>query len=56
MLVYFAGCMATYRLPTIAEAAIKVLRHAGLNFKMLGEEEWCCGSVAFRTGFKEDGT
>jgi heterodisulfide reductase subunit D len=56
MLVYFAGCMATYRLPTIAEATIKVLRHAGLDFKMLGEEEWCCGSVAFRTGFEEDGT
>jgi heterodisulfide reductase subunit D len=55
MLVYFAGCMATYRLPTIAEATIKVLKHAGLDFKMLGEEEWCCGSVAFRTGFIEDG-
>ena len=43
MLVYFAGCMATYRLPTIAEATIKILKHAGLEFKMLGEEEWCCG-------------
>lgn len=55
MLVYFAGCMATYRLPSIAEATIKVLRHAGMDFKMLGEDEWCCGSVAFRTGFEEDG-
>ncbi len=55
MLVYFAGCMATYRLPTIAEATIKVLRHAGVDFKMLGEDEWCCGSVTFRTGFVEDG-
>ena len=55
MLVYFAGCMATYRLPSIAEATIKVLKHAGLDFKMLGEDEWCCGSVTFRTGFVEDG-
>ncbi len=55
MLVYFAGCMATYRLPSIAEATIKVLRHAGIEFKMLGEDEWCCGSVAFRTGFIDDG-
>lgn len=55
MLVYFAGCMATYRLPGIAEATIKILRHAGLDFKMLGEDEWCCGSVAFRTGFVDDG-
>jgi heterodisulfide reductase subunit D len=55
MLVYFAGCMATYRLPSIAEATIKILKHAGLEFKMLGEEEWCCGSVTLRTGFEEDG-
>ncbi|TFG30527.1 hypothetical protein EU527_14440, partial [Candidatus Thorarchaeota archaeon] len=55
MLVYFAGCMATYRLPSIAEATIKVLRHAGLEFKMLGEDEWCCGSVTFRTGFIDEG-
>jgi heterodisulfide reductase subunit D len=54
MLVYFAGCMATYRLPSIAEATIKVLRHAGLDFKMLGEDEWCCGSVTLRTGFVDD--
>ena len=55
MLVYFAGCMATYRLPSIAEATIKILKHAGLDFKMLGEDEWCCGSVTFRTGFVDDG-
>jgi heterodisulfide reductase subunit D len=55
MLVYFAGCMATYRLPNIAEATIRILKHAGVDFKMLGEEEWCCGSVTFRTGFVDDG-
>ena len=55
MLVYFAGCMATYRLPTIAESTIKVLKHSGIEFKMLGEQEWCCGSVTFRTGYIEDG-
>lgn len=55
MLAYFAGCMATYRLPSIAEATIKILKHAGLEFIMLGEDEWCCGSVTFRTGFVDDG-
>ncbi|UCH03749.1 MAG: hypothetical protein JSW05_09140 [Candidatus Thorarchaeota archaeon] len=54
MLVYFAGCMATYRLPTIGEATIKVLKHSGIEFKMLGEEEWCCGSVTLRTGYVEE--
>jgi heterodisulfide reductase subunit D len=55
MLAYFAGCMATYRLPSIAEATIKILKHTGLEFIMLGEDEWCCGSVTFRTGFVDDG-
>ena len=55
MLVYFVGCMATYRLPSIAEATIKILKHAGVDFKMLGEDEWCCGSVTLRTGFVDDG-
>lgn len=50
MLIYFAGCMATYRLPNIAESTIKVLKHAGVDFSMLGDKEWCCGSVAIRTG------
>ncbi|MFO7836489.1 MAG: (Fe-S)-binding protein [Candidatus Thorarchaeota archaeon] len=53
MIVYFAGCMATYRLPEIAESTIKVLKHAGVDFKLLGEDEWCCGSVALRTGYQD---
>jgi heterodisulfide reductase subunit D len=54
MIIYFAGCMATYRIPSIAEATIKILKKAGVDFKMLGEDEWCCGSVALRTGFVDD--
>ena len=54
MLVYFAGCMATYRLPSIAESTIKILKHAGVDFKILGEDEWCCGSVALRTGYTDE--
>lgn len=54
MIVYFLGCMATYRLPSIAEATIKILKHAGVDFKTLGEDEWCCGSVTLRTGFNEE--
>ncbi|MHA1653876.1 MAG: heterodisulfide reductase-related iron-sulfur binding cluster, partial [Candidatus Thorarchaeota archaeon] len=50
LLLYFVGCMATYRLPSIAEATIKTLKHAGVDFTLLGEDEWCCGSVALRTG------
>ncbi|MHA1771557.1 MAG: (Fe-S)-binding protein [Candidatus Thorarchaeota archaeon] len=54
MILYFVGCMATYRLPNIAEATIKILKHADVDFTVLGEDEWCCGSVALRTGHVEE--
>ena len=50
MLVYFPGCMATYRQKKTAESTIRLLKKAGVEFKMLGEDEWCCGSVLLRTG------
>jgi len=53
MIVYFPGCMATYREQQIAETTIDLLKKAGVEFTMLGEEEWCCGSVMLRTGNKE---
>ena len=50
MIVYFPGCMATYREQDIAKTTIDLLKKAGIEFTMLGEEEWCCGSVMLRTG------
>lgn len=42
--------MATYRAKEIAKSTIELLRKAGVDFKLLGKDEWCCGSVLFRTG------
>lgn len=42
--------MATYRAKEIANSTIKLLRKADVDFKLLGKEEWCCGSVLLRTG------
>jgi Fe-S oxidoreductase len=50
MIIYFPGCMATYRAQDIARATIELLRRAGVDFELLGKEEWCCGSVLLRTG------
>ena len=50
MLVYYVGCMATYRLPSIAKSTIEILKESGIDFTVLGDKEWCCGSVALRTG------
>ena len=50
MLIYFPGCMATFRQKKTAESTISLLKKAGVDFRVLGEEEWCCGSVLLRTG------
>ncbi len=50
MIIYFPGCMATYRAKEIARGTIELLKRANVEFKMLGKDEWCCGSVLLRTG------
>lgn len=47
---YFVGCTAAYRRPEIAEATVRILNAAGVDFMMLHPEEWCCGSPALRVG------
>ena len=36
-----------------ALAAIKILKAGGVKFKLLHEDEWCCGSMLWRTGQNE---
>ena len=45
----FVGC-SVYKHPEPALAAIKILRAGGIKFKLLREDEWCCGSMLWRTG------
>lgn len=52
--IYFAGCTAALTLPEIAVSTVKILDSLGLDFTIMGEEP-CCGSVLFRTGYKEQG-
>jgi heterodisulfide reductase subunit D len=47
---YFTGCTAAYRMQKVGVATVRVLNALGIPFTMLGEEEWCCASVAVRTG------
>jgi Fe-S oxidoreductase len=51
--VYFAGCNAAYNHPEIARDTVKILGAAGIEFKILGAEELCCGTVLWRTGQME---
>ncbi|KXH73263.1 MAG: hypothetical protein AM326_00510 [Candidatus Thorarchaeota archaeon SMTZ-45] len=48
-IIYYTGCTAGMRLPTIAISTAKILKAAAQDFGVL-EEEPCCGSVMIRTG------
>lgn len=48
--LFFAGCTASYRQQKIAQDTIRVLDAAGVEYDILGTDEWCCGSPLIRTG------
>ncbi len=50
---YFAGCAAAYAHPEIAVNTVKILDAAGIFYKTLGAEEYCCGTLLWRTGQNE---
>lgn len=50
--IYFVGCTSAYRNPEIAEATLKILDKANVNYTIL-DDEWCCGSPIFRTGYQK---
>jgi len=48
--LYFVGCTASYRQQKIAQDSTRVLEAAGVEYDVLGKDEWCCGSPLLRTG------
>ncbi|MFC2009453.1 (Fe-S)-binding protein, partial [Chloroflexota bacterium] len=48
--IFFPGCLIAYRTPEIARATAKILNKAGIEFSILGEEEYCCGNPLIMTG------
>ncbi|WP_455364202.1 (Fe-S)-binding protein [[Eubacterium] cellulosolvens] len=53
-IIYFVGCTSALRLPEIAESSRRLLEAANLDFYIMPNEV-CCGSIMFRTGFREVG-
>ena len=53
--VYFVGCMASFSpaVQGIPEAFTRLLTRAGVDFTLLGEEEWCCGFPLIVAGMPE---
>jgi len=52
--LYWPGCTTSYRLPEIVEATAEVLKAAGVDFGVLGEEEPCCGLLLYLMGFWDE--
>jgi heterodisulfide reductase subunit D len=54
-IVYFTGCVAAYfpLAQKIPMALAEILDVSGVDFTLLGEEEWCCGFPMLGAGLKE---
>ena len=48
--VYFVGCTSSYRRIEMAITAARIMNTAGIPFKILQDDEFCCGSPILRTG------
>ncbi len=53
--VYFTGCVAAYfpLAQKIPMALAEILDAAGVDFTLLGEDEWCCGFPLLGAGLRE---
>ncbi|MFX1328364.1 MAG: (Fe-S)-binding protein [Promethearchaeota archaeon] len=51
--LYFVGCTSSYRRKEIAIATARIMNAANYPFKILTENEFCCGSPILRTGDKK---
>ena len=54
--IYHAGCRVCYDkdMWKIAKAAVKLLKKAGVDVGIAGENESCCGGRAYQMGYKEE--
>lgn len=54
-IIYFVGCVASYSpaVQSIPQAMAQLLVRAGLDFTILGEEEWCCGFPLLSAGMSQ---
>ncbi len=52
--LFFVGCTATYRLNSMSLDFLSVIEKSDVDLTIL-KDEWCCGSINFRTGVEELG-
>lgn len=54
--IYFVGCVASFypMVYSVPQAFVGILRRAGVDFAVLGPEEWCCGFPLVIAGMGEE--
>jgi Fe-S oxidoreductase len=50
--VLFCDCEAAFHRTSLPRAVAKILKHAGVEFGLMGEQ-WCCGSPAAEMGYRD---
>ncbi|MHC1628376.1 MAG: (Fe-S)-binding protein [Candidatus Nezhaarchaeales archaeon] len=53
MVLAWIGCMSSYRVPELARSLMSILKTLNINYKALGRNEGCCGSILLRLGSRE---
>lgn len=50
--VYFVGCVSSLfpRTYSVAQSFVQILERSGVDYGLLGEDEWCCGYPLFLSG------
>ncbi|WP_309493176.1 (Fe-S)-binding protein [Candidatus Hecatella orcuttiae] len=51
-IAYFIGCVSAFtgRIASIPESTVRILDSAGVNYTILGSDEWCCGHPLILAG------
>lgn len=52
--LYYPGCLTKFVLKDIETNYKKILKEIGIEFIMLGEMEFCCGSPVINAGYKKE--
>lgn len=53
-LLLWVGCASSYRAPDLASSLMNILRTLEIDYKYLGSNEGCCGSILLRLGLKRE--
>ncbi|MBS3907697.1 MAG: (Fe-S)-binding protein [Syntrophaceae bacterium] len=54
--VYFIGCVSAYfpMAHKVPQSFVRILERSGVDFTLLGGEEWCCGFPLIGAGFRRE--